>query len=331
MIIESRAYARAGLLGNPSDGYFGKTISIIVRNFGAHISLYQSPELRIEPQVQDIHQYKNINDLVESVNLHGYYGGDRLIKAAIKKFWDYCRAEDIRLESKNFSIRYHSTIPRQVGLAGSSAIITATMKALMKFYHVKISDTNLPSLILATEVDELGISAGLQDRVIQVYEGCVYMDFNSEYMLSHNHGKYTRLDPELLPKLYLAYRIDMSKESGAVLNNIKVRYDNGDRFVIDTLEEIASIAQKGKYALQKRNYAELHDLMNTNFNLREKIMTIRPADKDLIETARQCGASAKFAGSGGSIIGIYHDDEMLNRLKVELKKVRARVIKPFIV
>jgi glucuronokinase len=71
--------------------------------------------------------------------------------------------------------------------------------------------------------------------------------------------------------------------------------------------------------------------MNRNFNLREKIMTIRQADKDLIETARQCGASAKFAGSGGSVIGMYYDDEMLNRLKVELKKVRARVIKPFIV
>jgi len=58
MIIESRAYARAGLLGNPSDGYFGKTISIIVRNFGAHVSLYQTPELQIEPQNQDRNIYQ---------------------------------------------------------------------------------------------------------------------------------------------------------------------------------------------------------------------------------------------------------------------------------
>ena len=28
MAVESVAYARAGLMGNPSDGYFGKTISI---------------------------------------------------------------------------------------------------------------------------------------------------------------------------------------------------------------------------------------------------------------------------------------------------------------
>jgi glucuronokinase len=313
MIIETRAYARAGLLGNPSDGYFGKTISISVRNFGAHVSLYQTPELKIEPQIQDLHEYKNINDLVESVNLHGYYGGDRLIKASIKKFRDYCQLEGIRLESKNFTIRYLSTIPRQVGLAGSSAIITACMRALMQFFDVKISEKMLPSLVLSTEVDELGINAGLQDRVIQVYQGCVFMDFDKKYMEKHNYGRYVRLEPELLPKLYIAYRLDMGKESGVVLNDVKMRYDNGDTFVIETLEQIADVAARGRKALEQK-----------------EIMNIRDADLTLVQTARKCGASAKFAGSGGSIIGLYHDDEMLNHLKVELKKVKARVINPFI-
>ena len=85
MIFESRAYARAGLLGNPSDGYFGQTISIIVRNFGAHVSLYESPEINIEQQTEDRNIFRNIYQLVESVDLTGYYGGDRLVKAAIKK------------------------------------------------------------------------------------------------------------------------------------------------------------------------------------------------------------------------------------------------------
>jgi glucuronokinase len=330
MIIETRAYARAGLLGNPSDGYYGKTISISVRNFGAHVSLYQTPELKIEPQIQDLHEYKNINDLVESVNLHGYYGGDRLIKAAIKKFRDYCQSKSIRLESKNFTIRYISTIPRQVGLAGSSAIITSCMRALMKFYGVRISEKMLPSLVLSTEVDELGINAGLQDRVVQVYEGCVYMDFDKNLLEKHNHGKYMRLDPDLLPKLYIAYRLDMGKESGVVLNDVKMRYEKGDTFVIETLRQIGELAKKGKIAIEKRDYITLHKLMDQNFDLRRKIMNIREADLALVETARACGASAKFAGSGGSIIGLFEDNEMLNHLKVQLKKVKARVINPFI-
>jgi glucuronokinase len=204
------------------------------------------------------------------------------------------------------------------------------MRALMTFFEVKISEKILPSLVLSTEVDELGINAGLQDRVIQVYEGCVYMDFDKKIMDKYNHGKYIRLDPKLLPKLFIAYRLDMGKESGVVLNDVKIRYQKGDKFVIDTLDQIADIAKQGKAAIENRDYPLLHSLMNQNFDLRQRIMNIRDADLSLVETARNCGASAKFSGSGGSIIGMYHDDEMLNHLKVELKKVKARVINPFI-
>jgi glucuronokinase len=122
----------------------------------------------------------------------------------------------------------------------------------------------------------------------------------------------------------------MGKESGVVLNDVKIRYDKGDPFVIETLQQIGELAEKGKSAIEKKDYGKLHELMDENFDLRRKIMNIRETDLALVETARKCGASAKFAGSGGSIIGIYKDDEMLNYLKVELNKVKARVIKPFI-
>jgi glucuronokinase len=331
MIIESRAYARAGLLGNPSDGYFGKTISISVRNFGAQISLYQTPQLCIEPQKQDMMVYKNIYDLYEAIQLHGYYGGDRLIKAAIKRFLAYCEAHHIRFDYKNFTIRYQSSIPRQVGLAGSSAIITATFKALMAFYKVKIPKELLPTLILKTETEELGINAGLQDRVIQVYEGCVYMDFEKAYLQKNDHGKYEALGVSLLPKLYIAYRTDLSKVSGHVLGNIKTRFDAGEPEVVETLHTIGELAREGKKALQAGDIKTINQLIDANFDLRKKIMPISEVNLRLIETARLCGASAKFAGSGGSIIGIYKDDEMLNHLIVEMKKIGVRVIKPYII
>jgi glucuronokinase len=330
MIIESRAYARAGLLGNPSDGYHGKTISIIVRNFGAIVSLYESPELMIEPQAADSHRFRNIYHLIESINLSGYYGGDRLIKAAIKKFYEYCDKNNIRFVNKNFTIRYQSSIPRQVGLAGSSAIVTATIKALMKFYGIDIPVQILPSLILAAETEELGINAGLQDRVIQVYEGCVYMDFDKAYMAKHQHGKYESINPEHLPKLYLAYKVQLGKVSGKVLNTIRQRYDAGDKQVIATLDEIAGLAQQGKGAIINHEYDLLNEIINKNFDLRCKIMQISESNLEMVKTARSCGASAKFSGSGGAIIGMYKDDEMLRKLILALNKINARVIKPYI-
>jgi len=330
LIIEERAYARAGLLGNPSDGYYGKTISVSVKNFGAHISLYESPELRIESHQQDLNEFSNIHNLIEQINLHGYYGGDRLIKAAIKKFYEYCLSNKIKLEKRNFTIRYNSSIPRQVGLAGSSAIITATMKSLVKFYKVDIPMEILPTIILKAEVEELGINAGLQDRVIQVYEGCIYMDFEKGHLDKKGYGIYEKLNVKSLRNLYVAYNAELGKVSGTVLNDIRTKYDQGDKFVISTLNDIASLAEKGKEALKSRDMDLLNELINKNFDLRKQIMNISDRNLQLVETARNCGASAKFAGSGGSIIGLYQNNEMLTELINEMKKINARVIKPYI-
>ncbi len=329
-MIEARAFARAGLLGNPSDGYFGKTISVIVKNFGASILLYEAPELIIEDLDVDKNSFKSIHHLIDSVQQNGYYGGTRLVKAAIKKFGEYCLKEGIKIDNKNFRIRYRTSIPRQVGMAGSSAIVTASIKALMKFYDVEIPNHILPTLVLSAEVDELGINAGLQDRVIQAYEGCVYMNFDKKHMDQHNYGIYNPINLEKLPKLYVAYKTKLSKVSGAVLNNIRERYDAGDSQTIDTLKEIAELAEIGKTALENGDFEQLHSLINQNFDLRCKIMNVSESNKEMVNIARYCGASAKFSGSGGTIIGTYEDDEMLRRLIVNLKRIDARVIKPIL-
>ena len=328
MIIERHAYARAGLLGNPSDGYFGRTISIILRNFGAQVSLYESPDLHIEPQEPDLERFRNIDHLVESVRQQGYYGGARLVKAAIKKFNDWCVEHDVDTGGRNFTIRYHSSIPRQVGLAGSSAIVTATLRALMACYEVDIPPEVLPGLALSAEVDELGITAGLQDRVIQVYEGCVYMDFSRDAAGKGGQGVYEPLDPGLLPDLYVAYRTEPEKVSGRVLNDLRARFEVGDPEVLATLERIAAIAEEGRGALLEKDHARLAELIDENFDLRSRIMKISEASRAMVAAARDCGASAKFTGSGGAIIGTYGDEAMLEALIENLKVVGARVIQP---
>src|SRR5918999_4571810 len=174
MILTCHAFARAGLVGNPSDGYFGKTISFVIRNFKTTVRLWESPHFEIVPTHGDLARFDSVREFLRDQKLHGYYGGLRLIKAALKRFHDYCRQKDIDLgerERSSFTVSYESDIPRLVGLSGSSAIVTAMMRALMRFYGVDVPKEYLPTLILSGEKDELGIAAGLQDRVIQVYEG----------------------------------------------------------------------------------------------------------------------------------------------------------------
>ena len=75
MVIQTTSYPRAGLIGNPSDGYHGKTISFIVRNFSASVTLWQSPELEIQPARRDEMAFGSLDDLVHDTRRFGYYGG----------------------------------------------------------------------------------------------------------------------------------------------------------------------------------------------------------------------------------------------------------------
>lgn len=331
MAIETRAYARAGLLGNPSDQYSGKIIAVSVKNFSAHVVLDESPDLRIEPSAQDMEIYRDGREFIERQRLFGYYGGTRLIKAAVKTIFDYCRSRNISIQPKNFTLRHDSDIPRQVGLGGSSAIIVAAMRALLAFYQVKIPDELLPTLVLNAELKELGIHAGYMDRVIQVYEGCVYMDLDRKLIEERDFGKYVRLDASLLPPLYVAYRPDLGKVSGAVHNALRTAYDRGDSSVIRTLEEIAGLAEEGRKSFEKGDFSRWPGLMDKNFDLRSRMMTISPGNMEMVREARRSGASANFAGSGGSIVGIYKDEKIFERLSRELGHLGAQVIKPRIV
>jgi len=331
MIIRKKAYARAGLIGNPSDGFYGKTIAIICKNFRAEVTLYESPEVEIIPSRQDHVRFNSIQELVEDVGQNGYYGGLRLCKATIKRFADYCQGHAIELDSKNFTVRYETNIPRQVGMGGSSAIITATMRALMEFYRVEIPKPILPSLVLSVETDELGIAAGLQDRVIQSYEGMVYMDLAKDVMESEGHGHYLPMDPSLLPPVFVAYRTDLSQESTVVHSSVRQRYEDGDEKVVSTMGAIAELAAKAKDCLLASEKQELGALMDTNFDLRSTMYEISDMNQELVRRGRKLGASVKFAGSGGAVIGVYTDQDMYEALEKSYGEIGCQVLKPVMI
>src|SRR5947209_1467075 len=87
-VLAARAYARAALVGNPSDGYHGRTISLVVGNFSAEVVLYEWDTVEIMLTEEDRARFRSVHDLARDVALHGYYGGIRLIKATIKRFVD---------------------------------------------------------------------------------------------------------------------------------------------------------------------------------------------------------------------------------------------------
>lgn len=333
MIIKESAYPRAALIGNPSDGYHGKTIAFVFNNYSADVTLYETPELELLPARRDYHVFKNMDALSEDVRVYGYYGGIRLLKAAVNSFNHYCRKNGIVPADRNFTMRYSSTIPNRLGLAGSSAIITAVMRALFKFYELEISPAHLANLVLSTERDELSIPAGLQDRVAQAYNEPVYMDFNKEYMELYGTGLYQPITIPAGLNLYVAYRTDLAEGSEILHSRLRDDYESGVPAVLDAMKEWAELTEKLKQVLESGDFSSVPALLNRNFDLRCEVCrtAISAMNRKMVELARSAGASAKFTGSGGAIIGTYEDEAMFKRLTQVCMEHGIEVIKPQIV
>ena len=330
-MIETYAYARAGLLGNPSDGYYGKTIAFLAKNFRARVLLYPSARLEIRPSKADMPVFENLADLYATTRWRGYYGGIRIIQALIVRFMDYCRHQGIELENRNFTVEYESTIPLRLGMGGSSSIITAALRALCAYFSVEIPLPIQANLVLETETKELGVPAGPQDRVIQVYEGLVYMDFSKHLMDRQGYGFYERLDPVSLPNMYLAYRTSLSEGTEVFHSNVRERWRAGDPEVVQAMSTWASYAEQGRAALLQRDYGALNRLIDANFDLRAKLYQISDGNLEMIRTARAAGASANFAGSGGAIVGSYQDESMFQALVSAMRPLGVAVVSPRIV
>jgi glucuronokinase len=183
------------------------------------------------------------------------------------------------------------------------------------------------------ETDELGIAAGPQDRVIQVYEGLVYMDFARESgreINGHWCGTYERLDPSLLPPVYLAYKPEVGEPTEVFHNPIRARYQQGDPAVVGAMKRFAELAAEAREAILARDAELLSRLMDANFDTRRSIFQLPRGQVEMVEVARRCGASAKFAGSGGAIVGTYRDEAMFQQLERELGRIGCIVLKPVI-
>jgi glucuronokinase len=318
------------VLGNPSDGYFGRTLSVIVRNYQARVWLVAGNGSRIEAGGRQGFAIRSLEALADSVSRNGYQGEGLLLQAGIKVFTDHCRQAGHALRDRGFALRWKTSIPRQVGLAGSSAIVTATFRALMTFFEIDIPKPTLANLILAAEQDELGITAGLQDRVVQVYEGLMYMDFSRSLLEAQGHGAYEPMDPALLPRLFVAHPHPPPEKSGQLHGGVRERWDRGDGKVRGTMTRIAALAEAGRTALLAGDHRAFFSLMDENFDLRREIMPISERDLAMVEAARELGAPAKLTGSGGAVIGAAADEALWTAVRQRLQVLGAVVFQPVV-
>jgi glucuronokinase len=189
-------------------------------------------------------------------------------------------------------VRVATTIPRSVGLAGSSAIVIATLRAA----GVDLEPLAVAQLALSVERDDLGIAAGLQDRAVQAFDQPVLVDGESVRPLT----------PAAALRFVVVWRPDAAGDSGDY---------HGQREPNPAgMTELARIARGAAEAFVAGDALALANLMALSADVRRDAAPLPAAHEELADAVRAAGFSPNSTGSGGAVVAVFTSDDALAKL-----------------
>ena len=271
------APGRAGILGNPSDIYGGSVISCSI-------------PARNTCTIEESDTW----DLPEDTTLWD---------AAIKRF----------PTDKKFKVTWDTQVPRSSGLAGSTALLAATLACLTEVHEDK---RNFAELVRDIELNEAGIVCGYQDAYMVVLGGMKFLSFDGKHPI--DSGPLGRAKDITMPGKFLLITTGVERLSGSVHGPMRDRWLAGDKDVIHAIEEIIDMTETAKAGV---SINDLGHYMTRNFQIVQELGGSGEAIDLLVQKCMESGAvAAKLAGAGmgGTVIALTDDPEDLQQRLTEI-------------
>ncbi len=309
------APGRCGIIGNPTDMYGGRVLSCSV-GMRARVTITPADELVLETAGKTC-IIRSQNDLRPN-----------------KDYFDLPRAilDYMRLPPLKCHILYETEIPMRSGLAGSTALVVALLRALLAWQgeHPNLYGTAERARYI--ELNYLKIVCGYQDAYMCTFGGLNYIDFRGkQFYRSAEAELFATVEPlsgyvSKLP-FVLAFT-GVQHSSGVVHRPLRERWLEGEKRVVESYKRIGAIAQKGKKAILMEDWPQLGELMNENHAIQRDLGGSGECNERLIAAALNAGAlGAKLAGAGdgGTIIALWPWDDS-NQLEHALTEAGAAAL-----
>jgi len=289
------APGRCGIIGNPADMYGGAVLSCSVDK-RARVTIRSDRELVLESG-GDVCRVTSRDDLRPQ--------GDRLDLA--RAILDY-----MRLPRLACRVQYDSDIPMRSGLAGSTALLVALLRALLVWQGHDRNLYQLAEQARYIELNYLKVVCGYQDAYMCTFGGLNYMDFGGKQFYRQAEAElFGTIEPlgSYVPGLpFVLGFTGVQHASGAVHKPIRDRWLEGEPAVVEGYRRMTELARAGKKALLLEDWPTLGTLMNENHAIQRDFGGSGESNERLIAAALQAGApGAKLAGAGdgGTIIALW--------------------------
>jgi galactokinase/mevalonate kinase-like predicted kinase len=279
---------------------------------------------------------KNILEIKNKFN--GFF---KLFYGSIYRFYKTCSAFWKKFLETEFEIGILTTIPRQSGLGGSSAIIIAILYGFSKFFNIFnnlncLNKDEFPINIeiiseMATKVEDndLKITAGYGDRYVIAKGGLLFCSYYGKL-----HHKELSMEPlaicDRIDKTYNIKELPLIicysgvlHKSGNVHEKLRNLYLKKDTKIIKGYRKLAKISWKSRFLLMKQDWKHLGVFLKENSIIMNNIMKhagfkhgIGLANNILISLIEDhpdvYAVKLTGAGGGGSVFALVEPDKIDN-------------------
>lgn len=309
-MIKVTAAGRAGIIGNPTDGYGGTLISCSIKN-KAVTTIEESKDLVIRN-----HTGETVLRWNNDFDNHGDYFD--IVRSVLRKLKVY----DLKA-----TISTTTNVPVQAGLAGSTAVIASVLSAVLAFQGKNLNRYEIAEINRDIELNYMKVQCGYQDAYMTTFGGLKYLDFRGkEYYRTwdkEQYGTVEDLSPYIDELPFVIAHTGIKHHSGSFHRPLRERWLEGDREVVKGYADIVEIAREGKKALINSKWEDFAYYMNKNHEIQDSLADSGLQNRKMIQVAKDNGAlAAKLAGAGGggTIIALTFDKE---RVKTALKEAGA--------
>lgn len=299
--------ARVGLVGNPSDGFGGAVLATVVPGLSATVRA-QAPtgghghgQVVLGPD-----RWPSMEAWLDHVAAEGHGHGHRVISAALWSLVEHLDHDGTHgADGTGIDVQWTTTIPRSVGLAGSSALAVGVIDATAAAWGVELDRRVVAALALRAERDVLGIAAGWQDRIVQAFGRTVLVDAGTMDHIDGVDVPAVRAPSGPQVPLLVAWHESVAASSDDYHAPLRQTAES----LAEPMAELARLARAATAAWEDGDVDAIARAMDQGWRLRQACAPLRSEHAALVDLVRAEGLAATTPGSGGAVVAVAADDD----------------------